>query len=56
MPNDADFISFRLSATDVSNLDAITAALIDPVTRPRVSISEAVRTALRVAAVSLTTP
>jgi len=34
-----NFISFRLSAADVANLDAITAALTDAIVRPRVSIS-----------------
>ena len=51
-----DFVSLRLSAADVANLDAITAALTDAVTRPRVSISDVFRTALRMTAVSLKTP
>ena len=47
------FVSIRLSTDDVANLDAITAAMTDPMTRPRVSISDAFRAALRIAAGSL---
>ena len=48
-----NFHAVRLSATEATHLDAIIAAMTDPVTRPNVSISDAFRVALRIAAASL---
>jgi hypothetical protein len=49
-----DHISFRLSADDSANLAAIAEALTDLVTRPHVSVSDALRASLRIAAANLT--
>lgn len=46
--------ALRLSAEDRANLDALSASLTDDVRRPRVSLSETIRAALRIAAGTLT--
>ena len=47
-------ITFRLSDADEANVAAISAAMTDGTLRPSVSLSDAIRTALRIAAASLT--
>ncbi len=47
-------ITFRLTADDEANVAAITAAMQDTTLRPRVSLSDTVRAALRIAAGTLT--
>lgn len=47
-------ITFRLSDADEANVAAISAAMTDGTMRPRVSLSDAIRAALRIAAASLT--
>ena len=49
MMND-ERLALRLSADDRAHLAALTANLTDAVLRPRVTMSEAVRAALRIAA------
>ncbi len=48
-----DRIALRLSAEDRANLAALNASLTDDVRRPRVSQSDTVRAALRIAAGSV---
>jgi hypothetical protein len=54
MKTNNEHISFRLSATDKAHVATIAEALTNDLTRPRVSASEALRAALRIAAGSLT--
>ncbi len=55
MPKDKklNFYAGRRCSGKATHLDAIIAAMTDPVTRPNVSISDAFRVALRIAAASL---
>jgi hypothetical protein len=48
-----EHISFRLSADDSANLTAVATALTHDVMRPHVSVSDALRASLRIAAGSL---
>lgn len=55
-PMTEDRVTIRLSVDDAANVATIAAALTDGTLRPHVSTSDAVRSALRIAAGSLTLP